>query len=116
MESYIRVIVQIVAIGIWSVIGFIFWIPLLFRVTAVFSGSILIYAVNNQDTSPLRAYLDAAIGFYDRGFKIINSTFSKNYSRGPQSYVEPISLYRLALELITTFVFWGAMASVVYFR
>ena len=116
MASVIRIIVQLVSLAIWSIVGFVFWIPLLFRVTAVFSGAILVYAVNNQDTTPLRTYLDSAIGFYDRGFKIINSTLSDNYSPGPHSYVPHVSLYRLFLELITTFVLWGAMGWVIYFR
>ena len=114
MENFIRTVIKVVSLAIWGIIGFIFWIPLLVRVTAVFSGAILIYAVNNQDTSPLRTYLDSAIGFYDRGFRIINSTLAPDYSSGEQSSMPPVSLGRLMLELSTALVFWGALVFISF--
>ena len=63
MENFIRTVIKVVSLAIWGIIGFIFWIPLLVRVTAVFSGAILIYAVNNQDTSPSEPILTLRSGF-----------------------------------------------------
>ena len=61
----------LVALAIWAVVGFLFWIPVLFRATAAFSGGVLYSALTNSSTKDVDERLHNAVGFYVFGFRRI---------------------------------------------
>ena len=58
MIDFLRLAVLIVALVIWSVVGFVFWIPFLIRQIAVFSALIL-HAARKTRNGSLRVSGDA---------------------------------------------------------
>jgi hypothetical protein len=55
-------------------IGFLFWVPLLVRMTGVFAFSVLQAALNGGDTTSLKQPLEFAMRFYIMGFQMIFQT------------------------------------------
>ena len=105
----IHLAIMFMTLAIWSVIGFIFWLPFLSRAIAVFSSSILYYAATRRDASHLRDYLDSAINFYSRGFALIKATFNPARSAESSSNSEKPDTNRIVVELFTTALFWGSI-------
>ncbi|HWT05356.1 MAG TPA: hypothetical protein VN224_06325 [Xanthomonadales bacterium] len=102
-------------LGVWAVVGFIFWIPLVARVTAVFAA----FLVYNMIVDPRRSrlkhimpHLGMAISFYSLGFRVLKSTFSDPKTPAdeePGSYPLQIGFTKVLMELATTFLFWGSI-------
>lgn len=81
MIDFLRLAVLVVALVIWSVVGFVFWIPFLIRQIAVFSALILHATLTNQDPSAAGVGLDLAVTFYANGFrKIISAMYQERQS------------------------------------
>jgi hypothetical protein len=100
---------------IWAVIGFLCWIPLLTRMTAVFSTMIIISAISqtNDDARILKNNFENAVGFYSRGFVYINQVLGRKY-RNRQSTLralerDSIDWGRVGLYLGYTALFWGSL-------
>jgi hypothetical protein len=65
--------------AIWTIVGFLFWIPLLVRTISLVSATMIFIAISSSDTtsrSYLMRYLQNAIDFYLGGFQSIYSTLN----------------------------------------
>lgn len=60
--------VRIFTALIWSILGFVLWIPLIFRVIAVLTGILLYSAISNSDNSQYEKMFGRALRFYPDGF------------------------------------------------
>ena len=70
----IKVLISVFVTIVWTVVGFLFWIPMLFRVTAVFAAAVVIAALRDENPAAAAAALEDAIRFYPAGFVSIQST------------------------------------------
>lgn len=105
----VMVLVLLVALAVWAVVGFIFWIPLLIRATSVFSTSLVHSAITNQKPSNLGAGLEAAAGFYFNGFKSAFSTFSGDSNQTTSN--KEIRLGAMFLEILWAAFSWVLILS-----
>ena len=65
-------LVALVSVMLWAVIGLFFWIPLLLRITSVFSAKVMYAAITgSSDMSAQKIYLESAATMYPTGFRII---------------------------------------------
>ncbi len=108
MEFTIKVVtflIFLVALVVWAIIGFIFWIPMLTRATTVFAGMILYATLTGQKADALREYLRLASGFYPDGFRITKDALYPTDTGATPSEIE---FYpgRFILEFFWTIVFW----------
>ena|GEM_PF-4067723 len=107
-------IICVIILLFWSIIGFIFWIPLLVRVVASYAGNIVYKMVSdsNIDVDKSSMLFDKAIAFYSTGFIKIIETFSNKSSNPANSTPAPKEdsriLYFFA-QLFWTFLFWGML-------
>jgi hypothetical protein len=69
------VVVETVSLGLWTLIGLVFYIPILARSIAYLVGAILYCAVADADPGRARMSFDNAVTFYSRGFMIIHQVF-----------------------------------------
>lgn len=103
----VRLAILLVTAAVWAIIGFIFWVPLLARSTAVFSALILYVTLTNQDHTRLGYQLEVATRFYIEGFRRIFESLFKRVGAPPTG--EPIKLQplRVLLETMWTIGFWS---------
>jgi hypothetical protein len=92
-----------IAIAIWAVIGFVFWVPLLARATTVFALALLPAAFSDEDISEkLTEGLERAAVFYFHGFgAAIRAVRGDNRGGGHDT-----SVGRIIVESIWVIVFW----------
>lgn len=102
LVTVVMVLVLLVTIAIWSVVGLVFWIPLLVRATTVFSAALLPAAFSGRSIAGVRAGLEDASGFYFRGFVAAFDVF-RGVQRTPNSNV---TTKRVVVESVWTIVFW----------
>jgi hypothetical protein len=105
MEALIKAVmflVLLVTLAIWAVVGFIFWIPLLTRATTIFALLLLPAALTHQDLSGIRHGLEAACGFYFRGFR---SAVAAIYEPSESVPVQ-IHFWRVLIEMFWAAAFW----------
>jgi len=86
--DFLRLAVLVVALVIWSVVGFVFWIPLLIRQITMFSVLILHATLTNQDPSAAGVGLDLAVTFYANGFRKIISAMYRERHTGSEAGME----------------------------
>lgn len=110
MKIILRCIIYIAHL-FWAILGFLFWIPLLFRVIAGFCGSIVynMLANNPDNIKKNKELLEAAISFYANGFVVIESTYTEsgNNSSNINSVAQDLKAGPFFLQIIWTIVFWG---------
>lgn len=114
--SVVKMIVLVLLITTWTIIGFIFWIPLLARSTAMFSGLVVYVTISGTSSQVPAYYLQRSIRFYTDGFGIIFESIHGNQdtknlepSFGPNEidYISILSkLGRFMLEILWTSIFW----------
>jgi hypothetical protein len=105
----IRALVFCIVLSVWSVVGLICWIPLLFRATASLAVGILYHAFTDTDASQLEIGFEQAVSFYPRGFKLIFQVLRhEGQSRGSsaKSPRDDAVFGRFLLELGWTAIFW----------
>jgi len=105
----------------WSIIGLIIWIPLLFRVVAVYSFSIVYSAIVNPPVHYIKKnerQIKKAIGFYSEGFITIHHLWqnrNKNATKELEDIEKDEKLLpsnnekqstRFGMEMIWTIIFW----------
>ncbi len=67
MEILVKIVaftIFMVVVSVWAVVGFMFWIPILARVTMIFCSLIFHAAITKQNPDSLKEYLDTAVSFY----------------------------------------------------
>ncbi len=109
MLILVRYVVLGTTIAIWTVLGFLCWVPLLVRMTASFSVAILYCTLTNADSSYLRDPLDGAITFYSRGFSMIITILSPNREDLPIGSRFEFQGERVLLEIAWAVVFWASI-------
>jgi tetratricopeptide (TPR) repeat protein len=111
MESIYK-ITYLFVWGMWAVIGFIFWIPLLSRATATLSGAILYSTVTESNPAHIKTSFESAVSFYMRGFKTIENVYSPAeetlYSKNQDKSVES-KWWKILIEICWTCLFWGTL-------
>ena len=89
---------------LWAVVGAFIWAAVLFRALSIYAWHFFSAVATHQDPSHLHSYLDHAVLFYFRGFRIITvgATSSTEYPRP-----EPTEL---AIQSLYALIFWGIFA------
>ena len=100
-------VIFIAVVSVWAVVGFLFWIQILARVTMIFSSLIFHAAITKQNPDSLKEYLDTAVSFYPNGFRTAYAIFSFDSNRitseaPPLRYRFDIIFYELFLSI----AFW----------
>lgn len=96
----------------WAIFGFLFWIPLLTRITAAVSAAIVASAFGNSDARHVTISFERAATFYSRGFEMIHRVFFPSSYRlaGPLTHPSSSKWETIASDLLWTCVFWGTFA------
>lgn len=102
----VRFVILLITATVWAVIGFIFWVPLLARSTAVFSALILYVTLTNQDHRILGYQLEIATKFYIEGFRRIFEALYRPADAPPEGKPIDLQPWRIALETLWTVSFW----------
>jgi hypothetical protein len=117
VASVVRVCVFLAVTFIWAVVGFVFWVPLLVRMIAVFATAVLVAALNNTDTTRAQHGLDKAVRFYFDGFeRAAQILHPPQHTASYQSQLYPFhtesGILVLGRNLLLSAIFW---VSVVLF-
>lgn len=98
--------ILVLTLVIWSVVGLVFWIPLLARSTAVFSAGILLAALARRDARAYGRQLEAAISFYPDGFrKTIDALTAESLEDREADYLS-VPIGRFIGESLWAALFW----------
>lgn len=116
----IRVLVTLVVLGIWTIMGLVFWIPLLLKMIAYFSSMITISTFRNIQIKAAQDRLNFAIEFYVVGFvKILDILKRKNLEDIKLGDIAPVNfwdlLFSIIWDILWTAVFWGGVVFFIIF-
>lgn len=103
--------VLIVVTMIWTVVGFLLWVPFLTRMMLIFMAAVVTTIYRNSDPSKAKMGLEHAMTFYIRGFEMIFASM-QNRLEGRQFNPESpkISWVRVLIEVGFAVFFWGGIA------
>lgn len=100
--------------GIWAVVGFVFWMPRMVREMASFSLALVQATMTGADLSPSGDRLKEAIDFYRRGFELAHASIMKAEPRpGSVSRSVEVNAAHLAREALWAVVVWWIVLSVI---
>jgi hypothetical protein len=103
----VMLVILCMTLAVWAVVGFLFWIPLLFRVTTVFSAIVVHAAITRQEPSQLRHSLETASSFYPLGFRVaIDTLYNPNAGLSSRRDGYGLSIWRVLIEVFWTLSFW----------
>lgn len=85
LQRGIREIIRGIVLATWTVLGLLFWIPFLARMTAVFTGAVVASAFTNADLTGAEVGLDRATKLYVVGFKKINDVIDSLSREAPDA-------------------------------
>lgn len=112
----VRIAVGIIVLAIWAVIGFVFWIPLLARATAYFSGTVIYSAITEGSADASSRQLEKAIKFYTYGYKMVfdyllhdkeDMDYKKDRTSTSLDWQDILwRLSRISIESIYAVAFW----------
>lgn len=104
LVEFIKFCVMCIVLIIWSVVGFLFWIPLLFRIIPVYVVLILGSTLTGQNARGAGKILDKTTTFYSSGFKrIIDSVWTEDDGG---DVALRFSWKRMIGETLFTALFW----------
>ncbi len=112
----VRLFAFLLSIIIWSLVGLIIWIPLLFFTILFLSIRVTHSAISNRPMNDIAKTLDHVIQFYPRGFILIwHAVWGRGTWHTWQGRQEktPTSWDELALTAFGTIVFWAAIAAAI---
>ena len=105
----IREVVLVISLIIWSVVGFLFWIPMLIQAIIHFSALVVYATITDSDSDLLAAHLERAVRFYLQGFRnIIHAVYRKSPHGTPTADMD-VNWVVIAWHLLSTVLFWGAL-------
>jgi len=111
----VRYVVLVVSLTIWSVLGFMFWIPMLVYTITHFSACIVYVTITEDDPRVLGVRLERAVRFYLQGFRnVIQAVYSPSQGRAPAVDMR-IDVPTIVLHVLGTVVFWGVVAVAVLY-
>lgn len=105
----IKLPILILVAGVWTVLGVLFWVPLLARSTAIYASTMLLANITGGSCAAHGERLELAVRFYSDGFRNILDSL---YGDSTSTYVGDspgLNLGRLLVEAIWTALFWGAV-------
>jgi len=92
-------------LAVWSVVGFVFWIPLMARATVAFCATAVYANLVSHGTDVPKSGLQHAVFFYVNGFRSIHRAIVGLQSTEPE--VTPdFELGRFVAESLWTVVLW----------
>jgi hypothetical protein len=97
-------IIVIFVIVVWAVVGLIFWIHLLFRITMVYSAMVVHGVLTNQSPAAFKAPLEEASSFYPKGFRIALSVLREENITSKK--VITIKAGKVIAESLWALTFW----------
>jgi hypothetical protein len=104
-------IVFFIVLLLWSVIGLLFWIPLLARMIVITTVVVIASVFGDADLAGARTGLNAAVGFYAYGFRrVFELLEDKECGKIKKPHPAEIDLFRICLETIYLLIFWGVIA------
>ncbi|MEO5561772.1 MAG: hypothetical protein ABIR18_00025 [Chitinophagaceae bacterium] len=111
------IIIAGIAYFFWTILGMIFWIPLVVRVVAGFCGSLVYNMVTNNPENIQRSKesLDLALSFYVRGFiniksALFNGTQLQNKNANSSLDFKPkFDSGSFIAQIIWTIIFWAGV-------
>lgn len=106
IELALVYVVLVVTLGVWAVVGFIFWIPMLVRTTTSFSSVLLYATLFGKDPSDFGRPLVFATTFYIAGFKNIMNALLQTDRRSSAGGFSAFQWGRYLLEICWAGVFW----------
>jgi hypothetical protein len=107
-------IIKAIIILVWAVVGLLFWIPLLARISAYYVLMVIVSTYTEADLSGARVALDSAVNFYASGFRKILRSLSEPIS--PDTPIRPLdtsNLKKVLFEGIYTLFFWTLTLTIV---
>jgi hypothetical protein len=106
----VKIVVLLIVLVMWTVFGFLLWIPFLTRMMLVFMAAVVTSIYTNKDPSFAKQGLESGITFYSRGFQTIFSSMGNSVDR--QQFVrEDINVRRVLLEVVFAIIFWMGITS-----
>jgi hypothetical protein len=112
----LRWAILMICLGVWAVVGALFWIPLLFRRVVTYSAALVPAMLADKKPHHAAKSLREAMNFYRRGFQVTTEVIKGEPDRSerPGPAAEDTTLHGMALlnELAWVVVIWYA---VLYF-
>jgi|GEM_PF-4928545 len=114
----VRVSLFFVAIVIWAILGFLFWIPMMCYAMVRFSTLVVYTTIVNADPISLGIHMDHSVRFYFQGFKnILRAMYHKPEPHTSDTATVAIELRVIVAHLVGTLLFWTAIiAPFVWWR
>jgi hypothetical protein len=109
----LRTVILAFVMGIWTVLGPLFWIPLLARMVAYFTAMVTLSAVSRTDISAAQARLDYAVAFFPHGYRLILDSITKAAKPGsplPNAEPQPGQVMAVVKEIFWAALFWAGIA------
>lgn len=107
----IRTVTYIIVCLLWSIIGIILWVPLLFRIISVYTAVVMAASFKKFDMKNSQKRLDTVITFYIDGFRRIISSFGISsdediISSPPLNNKHAELIIRIGGEMTWSAIFW----------
>jgi hypothetical protein len=109
----LRTLILAMVMAIWTVLGPLFWIPLLARMVAYFTAMVTLSAVSRTDISAAQARLDYAVAFFPHGYRLILDSITQAAQPGsplPNAEPQPGQVMALVKEILWAALFWAGIA------
>ena len=109
-----RLVTLVIAMFIWAIIGFLFWIPMMCYATARFSALVVYTTIVDADPSSLAIHLEHSVRFYFQGFRnILRAMYRKPAAYSTESVKLTIHWGVVVLHVGGTLLFWTVVAGLI---
>src|SRR5712691_4674925 len=106
----IHYVVHCVVLVVWSVVGFLLWVPFLTRMILVFTGAVITTIYKNTDPTKAQKGLEAGVRFYIHGFELILASMRNELARDRVfEEASEIGLFKVLVEVAIAIVFWAGI-------
>lgn len=103
----IMAVAGVICLIIWTIFGFLVWLPLMSRMITTFSTAVMSAMITGRDPSDAKHLLDYASTFYVRGFMVIMDAMRGTlHLSGPYIRPAPKHAGRMLMELVFCLMFW----------
>lgn len=110
---FLKFIVGLVVLLVWTTVGFLLYVPLLARQIAVYSVALSAASLGKGSIDRAQASLEKAIEFFPKGYSLAWRVITAPDGRTSTSTSRPdpgISFWSLACEIFWSAVFWASTA------
>lgn len=110
LEEYVHRGIRYLVLGVWAVVGFIMWVPLLARMIALYVASVTASLYTRHDPTSARLALATSINFYSAGFRQISEQLNKTIpEHSPVLSNETTDWMAVLKEMLFTVLFWASV-------